>query len=117
MKKLLFIIVSDPIKSHKAAEAIRIAAGLCALQHPTSIVVYKTACNLFTEPIYKFIDSDIIEQSLPTLQKLNIPLYFINDNKVNLNDTIKNPSHALIEKITWEKLCYLIEEADAIFIF
>lgn len=125
MKSLVFIILSNPIISHKPAEAMRIASGMLALGHPVYTIFSQNALNFFINPVYKFIDSDIAKQSLLFLNKSKATLRFLttsNSQLLLVNDHITSEyfekySELKFEPIEWKELCQIIENSNAIFLF
>lgn len=119
MKTILIIIVSNPLKSHKSTEAFRLASSLSSYRHTTSILIYKTAYALVSEPIYNLINSHLAEQYISILKKNNVPLYYIKDQKdesppIKVLDSFYNLA---LSPLNWQQLCQLIENSDNIFLF
>jgi sulfur relay (sulfurtransferase) DsrF/TusC family protein len=125
MKPLAFIILSDPIHSHKPAEAFRVASGMLALGHPVFIVVSQAALRIFSKPLYELIDSTIVEQSFALLNKYKAALYILDvmRNTAYPVTTATLEQHARLypemryECIDWTRLCEAIEQHEGIFIF
>jgi sulfur relay (sulfurtransferase) DsrF/TusC family protein len=79
--RVLFIITSDPRKSGKAAEAIRIAAGVSAWKK-TDVSVYlrDSAVLALAEDTTDLVNEDNFSRYLPMLAETKHPVYVQNDN-------------------------------------
>ncbi len=74
--RIIFIIQSDPEKSHRPAEAIRITAGLAASNVPVKIILSGRASLLLShEEEEDIVDSEIVEKFMPLLRDWKIPIY------------------------------------------
>lgn len=118
MKTILIIITSNPMKSHKPIEALRLAS-LSSFGHPTSILIYKTAYALLSEPIEKFVNSEFIEQYFQVIIKNNVPLYFIHEknNELSHFKKIHSSYQLTFLPLNWQQSCQLIENSDKVFLF
>ena len=67
------VIRENPCKSHRAAEALRIALGLSTGPNPLTVILLNDAPLLLTEETDEFVDSEILEKHLPVLKELGIP--------------------------------------------
>jgi hypothetical protein len=76
MKSALFIVTSDPRASHRAAEAIRIAAGVAAWKRVKVRVYLRAAAVLaLSESTGGLADEDNYRQYLPVLGEVSEPIY------------------------------------------
>ena len=67
-KRVAVVIAEDPTKTHRPVEALRIALGLCAGEHHTTIVLLGRAPLLLTDDTEDIVDVDILEKyRLPCL--------------------------------------------------
>ena len=73
--KIVFLIRTNPNKSHRPAEAIRIATGLGIGKNPVKIILSGEAPRMLSSSEEDMIDTDIIEKFLPLLEEWNVPLY------------------------------------------
>ncbi len=73
--KIVFLIRSNPEKSHRPAEAIRIAAGLGVGKNPVKIVLSGESPRILSSEEDDLIDLEIIEKFLPLIKEMDIPLY------------------------------------------
>jgi len=72
-KRIAVVISEDPCVTARPVEALRIALGLCAGDHETTIVLLGRASMLLMEDTEEIIDIDILEKYLPSFQQLSIP--------------------------------------------
>jgi sulfur relay (sulfurtransferase) DsrF/TusC family protein len=72
-KRVAVVISEDPCKTHRPVEALRIALGLCAGEHETTVILLARAPVLLTEDTEDIIDVDILEKYLPSLSQLHVP--------------------------------------------
>jgi sulfur relay (sulfurtransferase) DsrF/TusC family protein len=72
-KNIAVVIQEDPRKTHRPVEALRIALGLAAGTHTTTVVLIGEAFRLLTEETDDIIDVDILEKYLPSIEQLEIP--------------------------------------------
>lgn len=72
-KNIAVVIQEDPRKTHRPVEALRIALGLAAGSHTTTVVLLGEAARLLSEEIDDIIDVDILEKYLPSIEQLEIP--------------------------------------------
>lgn len=72
-KRIAVVISEDPFVTARPVEALRIALGLCAGDHETTIVLLGRAPFLLMENTEEIVDVDILEQYLPSFKHLSIP--------------------------------------------
>ena len=72
-KRVAVIIAEDPTSTHRPVEALRIALGLCAGDHETTIVLLGRASLLLTDETDDVVDVDILEKYRPSLAQLEVP--------------------------------------------
>lgn len=72
-KRVAVVIAEDPTKTHRPVEALRIALGLCAGDHETTIVLLGRAPLLLTDETDDVVDEDILEKYRPSLAQLDVP--------------------------------------------
>lgn len=76
LPRVLFIITSDPRRSGKPAEAIRIAAGVSAWKKSNMSVYFRdTAILALSEDTTDFVNEDNYSRYLPMLAENNCPVY------------------------------------------
>lgn len=72
-KRIAVVISEDPSVTARPVEALRIALGLCAGDHETTVVLLGRASMLLMEDTEEIIDVDILEKYLPSFQQLSVP--------------------------------------------
>ena len=72
-KRVAVVITEDPTKTHRPVEALRIALGLCAGDHDTTIVLLGRASLLLSDDTEDVVDVDILEKYRPSLAQLGVP--------------------------------------------
>lgn len=70
---VVVVIHEDPLKTHRAVEALRIALGLSTGDNPLTIVLLDCAPLLLTEDLGDVLDVEVLEKYLPSLKQLKIP--------------------------------------------
>ncbi len=75
-KNIAVVIQEDPRKTHRPVEALRIALGLIAGSHPTTVILLGEAIRLLSEDTDDIVDADILEKYLPSIEHLEIPFVF-----------------------------------------
>ncbi len=72
-KTIAVVIQEDPRKTHRPVEALRIALGLVAGSHTTTVVLLGEAHRLLADDLDDIVDVDILEKYLPSVEHLEIP--------------------------------------------
>lgn len=72
-KRIAVVISEDPFETARPVEALRIALGLCAGDHETTVVLLGRSPFLLMEDTEKIVDVDILEKYLPSIKQLSIP--------------------------------------------
>lgn len=72
-KNVAVIIREDPRKTHRPVEALRIALGLVAGAHMTTVILLSEAVRLLAEDTDDVVDVDILEKYLPSIEQLGMP--------------------------------------------
>lgn len=83
-KKVAVVIREDPRKTHRPVEALRIALGLVAGTHETTVVLLNDAVRLLSEDLDDVIDMEILEKYLPSIEHLEIPFILQHDTDRSL---------------------------------
>jgi hypothetical protein len=72
MKRILFIIDSDPRLSHRPAEAVRIAAGIAVWKQVEVSVYFRGAAAVaLTDEAETLVDGENFVRHLPILREAN----------------------------------------------
>ncbi len=72
-KRIAVVISEDPTRTHRPVEALRIALGLCAGDHETTVVLLGKSSLLLTDDIDDVIDVDILEKYRDSFAQLSVP--------------------------------------------
>ena len=72
-KRIAVVISEDPCVTARPVEALRIALGLCAGDHETTVVLLGRASMLLKEDTEEIIDVDVLEKYLPSFKYLSVP--------------------------------------------
>lgn len=72
-KRIAVVISEDPFITARPVEALRIALGLYAGDHETSVVLLGRAPLLLMQDTEEIVDVDILETYLPSFKQLSIP--------------------------------------------
>lgn len=72
-KNITVVIQEDPRTTHRPVEALRIALGLVAGSHHTTVILLGEAYRLLTEETDDIVDVDILDKYLPSIAQLQIP--------------------------------------------
>jgi sulfur relay (sulfurtransferase) DsrF/TusC family protein len=72
-KRIAVVISEDPTVTHRPVEALRIALGLCAGDHETTVVLLGPAQLLLTGDVDDVVDVEILEKYLPSFSQLSVP--------------------------------------------
>lgn len=72
-KRIAVVISEDPCVTARPVEALRIALGLCAGDHETTVVLLGRAPLLLMKHTEEIVDVDILEKYLPSFKHLSVP--------------------------------------------
>ena len=61
-KRIAVVISEDPCRTARPVEALRIALGLCAGDHETTVILLGPASRLLMEDTEDIVDVDILEK-------------------------------------------------------
>ena len=111
-KRVSVVIAEDPTKTHRPVEALRIALGLCAGNHETTIILLGQAPLLLTDDIEDVVDVDILEKYRPSLAQLGVP--FLVESGTNIHGLLDEFSVA--QKIPGE-IRSLLQSCDRTLVF
>ena len=111
-KTVAVVIQEDPRKTHRPVEALRIALGLVAGSHRTTVVLLGESVRLLHEDVDDVIDVDILEKYLPSIEQLEIPFILESETDRSL---LRENFH--IQYSSDENIRNLIESADRTLVF
>jgi sulfur relay (sulfurtransferase) DsrF/TusC family protein len=72
-KRIAVVISEDPCVTARPVEALRIALGLCAGNHKTTVILLGRAPVLLMDHTEEIVDVDILEKYLPSFKHLSVP--------------------------------------------
>jgi hypothetical protein len=72
-KRVAVVISDDPRLAARPVEALRIALGLCAGDHDTTVILLGPASRLLMEDTEEIVDAEILEKYLPSFKHLAVP--------------------------------------------
>lgn len=111
-KRIAVVIQEDPLKSHRPVEALRIALGLCAGDHETTVILLGKAPVLLTEDIDDVVDIDILEKYRPSFAQLSVP--FLVESNCSLDGLL---SDFTVTKKSPHELRSFIQSVDYTLVF
>jgi sulfur relay (sulfurtransferase) DsrF/TusC family protein len=76
-KTVAVVIQEDPTKTHRPVEALRIALGLVAGSHSTTVILLGEAIRLLSDDTEDIVDADILEKYLPSIHHLEVPFVLL----------------------------------------
>lgn len=112
-KNLVILIREDPIKTHRASEAIRIALGLSTGPNPVTIILLENARQLISEDAYDLPDGEILEKHLPVIQNLELPIVV----PTGSGKTFSLDQDFKIQEVPTPQIALLISQADRVLAF
>jgi sulfur relay (sulfurtransferase) DsrF/TusC family protein len=72
-KQVAVVISEDPYVKSRPVEALRIALGLCAGDHETTVILLGRSPLLLMKDTEEILDVDILEKYLPSFKHLSVP--------------------------------------------
>jgi sulfur relay (sulfurtransferase) DsrF/TusC family protein len=72
-KRIAVVISEDPSVTARPVEALRIALGLCAGDHETTVILLGRSPLLLMKDTEAIVDVDILEKYLPSFKHLSVP--------------------------------------------
>jgi hypothetical protein len=72
-KRIAVVISEDPCVTARPVEALRIALGLCAGDHETTVILLGHASRLLMQDTDEIVNVDILEKYLPSFKHLSVP--------------------------------------------
>lgn len=114
-RKILVLIQCDPMKNHRAVEALRIALGLGSHNEgqDLSIILSGRAAHLLADDTGSIVDAEILEKHLPVFIEWGTEFHIGPDAETPsswLTDCIIKPT-------TRDGLAALITAADRVLVF
>ena len=72
-KRIAVVISEDPAVTARPVEALRIALGLCAGDHETTVILLGRSPLLLMKDTEAIVDVDILEKYIPSFKHLSVP--------------------------------------------
>jgi sulfur relay (sulfurtransferase) DsrF/TusC family protein len=72
-KRVAVVISDDPYLTARPVEALRIALGLYAGDHDTTVILLGFASRLLMKDTEEIVDAEILEKYLPSFKHLAVP--------------------------------------------
>ncbi len=111
-KRVAVVISDDPRLAARPVEALRIALGLCAGDHDTTVILLGPASRLLMEDTQEIVDAEILEKYLPSFKHLAVP--FIIEPGSTMNTWSDNFS---VTTRTTDDIRQLVRSADRSLVF
>jgi hypothetical protein len=111
-KTVAVVIQEDPRNTHRPVEALRIALGLVAGSHRTTVVLLGESVRLLYTEVDDIIDVDILEKYLPSIEQLEIP--FLLQSEID-HAPIREEFH--VQYSSDEGIRHLIESSERTLVF
>jgi sulfur relay (sulfurtransferase) DsrF/TusC family protein len=112
--RILVLIKSNPLESHRPVEAIRIALGLASGDHSVMIVLLNQAPLLLADDTEDLVDGDILQKYLPTFNELD-QTFFVEEGSLKAHPL--DDSDYKIQAVSFDKITEMIRQAGRFFIF
>ena len=107
------IVRENPFKTHRAAEALRIALGLSTGDNPLTVVLLNEAPVLLAEEPQDLVDADILSKHLPVIKELKIPFVVPRGAKAKF----ALDSDFAVREASPEEITALIKSTDRVLAF
>jgi sulfur relay (sulfurtransferase) DsrF/TusC family protein len=111
-KSIAVVISEDPHTTARPVEALRIALGLCAGDHKTTVVLLGKASALLMENSEEIMDVDVLEKYLPSFKHLAVPFIVEVGTKV---DGLSDDFSVITQ--TEDEIRQFVQSADRSLIF
>ncbi len=72
-KRIAVVISEDPAVTARPVEALRIALGLCAGDHETTVILLGRSPLLLMKDTEAIVDVDILEKYITSFKHLSVP--------------------------------------------
>jgi hypothetical protein len=111
-KRVAVVISDDPHLTARPVEALRIALGLCAGDHDTTVILLGSASRLLMEDTEEIVDAEILEKYVPSFKHLAVP--FIVEPGSTMNTWSDDFS---VTTRTTDEIRQLVRSADRSLVF
>lgn len=113
-KKITVLIQSDPRKSHRPCEGIRLALGMASGGHPVSVLLAQKGMFVLYRDREDWVDEDRLEKFLSILDDFS-PIFFADEASTAEAEPAKMDRE--IHLLSKTEFALKIAEADCLFIF
>lgn len=110
-KNVAVVIQEDPRETHRPVEALRIALGLSAGSHMTTVVLLGEAVRLLGDETDDILDIEILEKYLPAIKQLEIPFivpHMIDQVVIQDDFLVKRENNETIRSFVQSMDCTLV---------
>ena len=107
------VVRENPFKTHRAAEALRIALGLSTGDNPLTVILLNESPVLLAEEPQDVVDADILAKHLPVLKELKIPFLVPSGAKAAFG----LDSDFAIREASRDEIAALIKTSDRVLAF
>lgn len=111
---VLVLIKSDPLKSHRPVEGLRIALGLAAGEHSVVIVLLNQAPLLLGDDYEDLVDGELLQKYLPVLKGMD-QTFFVEEDSFRKLDP--EETDYKIEAVPYGRISELVRTAGRFIIF
>ena len=111
---ILVLIKSNPLKSHRPVEAIRIALGLASGEHPVQIVLMDQAPLVLAEESEDLVDGELLPKFLPTFKEWGQTFYVEEESWKALKP---DKTEYQVVPISMSRIAKLLQQASRFMIF
>jgi hypothetical protein len=112
---VLVLISSDPRRSHRAFEAMRIGVGVVAGENEVTLVLIDGAVHLLDDDTDELVDGDDIAKFRGSLRTLGVPFH-VEATAVPTDPRWNADGHPVIP-VTRERIAELVSQARRFIIF
>jgi len=112
--RILVLIKSNPLESHRPVEAVRIALGLASGDHSVTIVLLNRAPLLLADDTDDLVDGEILQKYLPTFNELD-QTFFVEEGSLKAHPL--EDSDYKIRAVSFDEITEMIRQAGRFFIF
>jgi hypothetical protein len=111
-KQVAVVIAEDPTRTHRPVEALRIALGLCAGDHDTTVVLLGKAPLMLTDETDDIVDVDILEKYRPSFAQMAVP--FVIDSQSSIGPLLEEFS---VTRKTPGEIRSLLQSTERVLVF
>lgn len=110
---ILVLIQSNPLETHRPTEGLRIALGLSTGSPSITVVLLGQARMLVTEEASDVVDAEILEQHLPAVRELELPIVLPEGS----SETFTVDPDFSVREVSLSGITSLLCQADRVLVF